>query len=183
MARQTKSDARDWLGLGIKSLGDAVVTTDSAGRITYMNAAAERLTGASAESARGRLLNQVLRLVDEGTGRPVELLISEEGIGEAAAMVRRPLLVEAGAGWRIRASLDPIREGETFVGAVLVLRDVSDRLEQEKEVRESVSRYRAFFDQSAEGIWRFELEEPVPVELPVDEQIERFYRDAFLAEC
>ena len=63
MARQTKSDARDWLRLGLESLGDAVVTTDGAGRITYLNPAAERLTGAGAESARGKLLNQVLRLV------------------------------------------------------------------------------------------------------------------------
>jgi len=191
MARQTKSDSRDWLRLGLESLGDAVVTTDGAGRITYLNAAAERLLGAAADSARGRLLNQVLRLIDEGTGRPVDLLISEEGIGEAAALVRRPLRVEGGAGWRVQASLDPIREpigegiqeGTAFAGAVLVLRDVSGRLEQEKEVRESVSRYRAFFDQSAEGIWRCEMEEPVPVELPVEEQIERFYRHAFLAEC
>jgi len=187
MARQTKTDARDWLRLGIESLGDAVLATDGAGRVTYLNAAAERLTGASAESARGRHLNQVLRLVDEGTGRPVELLISEEGIGEAAATVRRPLRVEGGAGWKVHASLDPIREpigeGTAFAGAVLVLRDVSDRLDQEKEARESVSRYRTFFDQSAEGIWRCEFEEPVPVELPPDEQIERFYRYAFLAEC
>jgi PAS domain S-box-containing protein len=185
MARQTKSDARDWLRLGLDNLGDAVVTTDGAGRITYLNPAAERLTGASAESARGRLLNQVLRLVDEGTGRPVELLISEEGIGEAAAMARRPLRVEGGegSGSRLQASLDPIREAGAFAGAVLVLRDVGDRLDQEKEVRESMSRYRTFFDQSPEGIWRCELEEPVPAELPVDEQVERFYRHAFLAEC
>src|SRR5687768_16858861 len=124
MARQTKSDARDWLRLGLENLGDAVVTTDGAGRITYLNPAAERLTGASAESARGRHLNQALRLVDEGTGRPVELLISEEGIGEAAATVRRPLRVEGAAGWLIQASLDPIREptgeGTAFAGAVLV---------------------------------------------------------------
>jgi len=55
--------------------------------------------------------------------------------------------------------------------------------DQDQEVRESLSRYRIFFELSAEGIWRCELEEPVPVELPAEEQIERFYRHAFLAEC
>ena len=55
--------------------------------------------------------------------------------------------------------------------------------DQDQEVRESLSRYRIFFELSAEGIWRCELEEPVPTELPVEEQIERFYRHAFLAEC
>ena len=184
MARQTKSDPRDWLRLALESAGDAVVTTDSAGRVTYLNPAAERLTGASADSARGRLLNQVLRLVDEGTGRPVELVISDEGLAEATATLSRPLRLE---GSQVQASLDPIRdpnrETGAFAGAVLVLRDVTDRLQKEKEVRESVSRYRTFFEQSAEGIWRCELEEPVPAELPAEEQIERFYRHAFLAEC
>jgi signal transduction histidine kinase len=54
---------------------------------------------------------------------------------------------------------------------------------QDQEVRESLARYRTFFELSAEGIWRCELEEPVPVELPAEEQIELFYRHAFLAEC
>ena len=43
--------------------------------------------------------------------------------------------------------------------------------------------YRVFVTQSSEAIWRIELDEPVPVNLTPDEQIERFYRDGFLAEC
>jgi len=55
--------------------------------------------------------------------------------------------------------------------------------EVERALRESEERYRAFIANSSEGIWRFELEEPVPTSLPEDEQIERFYRHAYLAEC
>ena len=43
--------------------------------------------------------------------------------------------------------------------------------------------YRSFIAISTEGIWRFELEQPIPVTLPVDEQIERLYQFAYLAEC
>ncbi|HEY8560989.1 MAG TPA: PAS domain S-box protein [Pyrinomonadaceae bacterium] len=43
--------------------------------------------------------------------------------------------------------------------------------------------YRVFVSQSSEGIWRMELEKPVAVDLPPDEQIELLYRDAYLAEC
>src|SRR5215208_1299417 len=64
---------------------------------------------------------------------------------------------------------------------------VAERTEQleerERSLRESEERYRSFIEHTTEGIWRFELEEPVPVDLPVDEQIERFYRHAYLAEC
>ena len=55
--------------------------------------------------------------------------------------------------------------------------------ENERRVRESEERYRSFIERSTEGIWRFELEEPVPIDLTPDEQIERFYRYGYLAEC
>src|SRR5215207_2927395 len=55
--------------------------------------------------------------------------------------------------------------------------------EIQRALRESEERYRAFIANSSEGIWRFELEEPVPTGLPEDEQIERCYRHGYLAEC
>jgi len=43
--------------------------------------------------------------------------------------------------------------------------------------------YRVFVTQSSEAIWRIELDAPISVELSADDQIELFYRNAFLAEC
>ncbi|MCG2715289.1 MAG: PAS domain S-box protein, partial [Candidatus Marinimicrobia bacterium] len=44
-------------------------------------------------------------------------------------------------------------------------------------------RYRAFMDNTDEGIWCFETAEPIPVNLPEDEIIRRIYAAGFLVEC
>jgi two-component system, cell cycle sensor histidine kinase and response regulator CckA len=50
-------------------------------------------------------------------------------------------------------------------------------------LRESEERYRAFISSSFDGMWRVELELPVPLRLSEEEQIERIFRDGYVAEC
>jgi PAS domain S-box-containing protein len=52
-----------------------------------------------------------------------------------------------------------------------------------KGLRQSEERYRAFIANSSEAIWRYEMEQPNPIDLPEDEQIERVFKYAYLAEC
>ena len=61
---------------------------------------------------------------------------------------------------------------------------VLDRAQEAAEnARRSQDRYQTLIHQTAEGIWRIELPEPVPINLPPEEQINRFYALAELAEC
>jgi len=58
-----------------------------------------------------------------------------------------------------------------------------ERVTALRRLKASYEDYRSFIAVSAEGIWRFELEQPIPVTLPVDDQIEHLYQFAYLAEC
>ena len=63
-------------------------------------------------------------------------------------------------------------------------RKVIDRAEKAAEAaRRSHDRYQTLIQQTAEGIWRIELPVPIPIDLPPDEQIDRFYALGELAEC
>jgi signal transduction histidine kinase/DNA-binding response OmpR family regulator len=73
------------------------------------------------------------------------------------------------------------RELLARVESMLLLTRV--RREAETAVRASEERYRAFIELTSEAVWRVELDEPVAVSLPADEQIDHFYRHVYLAEC
>ncbi|HTV52274.1 MAG TPA: EAL domain-containing protein [Steroidobacteraceae bacterium] len=128
----------------LQSIGDAVISTCSRGFIDYLNPAAERLTGWSAEDARNRPVTGVLRLVDEGTrapvADPVRRLLTQ---GDAAASTEQLLLVtRTGEEIAIEQTAAPIRGAEGRVlGAVIVFHDVT----QERRLRRALA-YQASHD-------------------------------------
>src|SRR5687767_15273660 len=62
----------EWLRVTLASIGDAVITTDADGRVTFLNAVAQSLTGWSQTDALGHLLTDVFKIVHEDTRQPVD---------------------------------------------------------------------------------------------------------------
>ncbi len=113
----------------LQSIGDAVITTDAQGKITYLNSAAERLTAWSLREASGLPLSHVFHVVDEVTRvlaqNPVERVLST---GEVAGFSNNVALISrSGTEYSIVDSAAPIkdREGDA-VGVVLVFHDVTE---------------------------------------------------------
>ncbi len=116
--------------LALNSLAEAIIATDERGRITFMNPAAERLTGSEAAQATGKLLEEIISLVDESDRRlladPVhQALVS----GAPVTLGRRALLLSRSTGGErsIELSASPVRnEAKEVVGAALLLHDVTE---------------------------------------------------------
>jgi diguanylate cyclase (GGDEF)-like protein/PAS domain S-box-containing protein len=112
----------------LNSIGDAVMSTDYDGRITFLNLVAERLTGWPREEAAGRPLQEVFQLVDAVTREPVSnpmlLAIRDNktvGLTPDCVLVRRDGVEAA-----IEDSVAPIHDRHGQVtGAVMVFHDVS----------------------------------------------------------
>jgi K+-sensing histidine kinase KdpD len=66
-AHLRSSQRREVLKVTLQSIGDAVITTDNEGRITYLSRVGESLTGWSHQDALGQPLDNVFKIVNEGT--------------------------------------------------------------------------------------------------------------------
>jgi len=120
--------AKERAQVTLQSIGDAVITTDSHGRIDYMNPVAESLTGWENREAQGQLISQVLTVVDEATREatesPVMRCLRE---GQMLGLTEHTVLVNRrGQEIAIQDSAAPIRDrAGNLIGAVMVFHDVS----------------------------------------------------------
>ena len=113
----------------LSSIGDGVVVTDTEGRVTYLNPAAEDLTGWDLAEAEGRKVDAVFRLVthDDGAPLPCPMIPAIQanrrvGLGIGAELLRRD-----GTRRAVEDAAAPVhdRAGEV-VGGVMVFHDVSE---------------------------------------------------------
>jgi len=121
--RLTGDDAQ----AALDSIGDAVLCTDLAGNVSYLNPMAERMTGWAAAEAYGRPLQEVLRIIDadsrETVRNPLAIAIARDApcaLGVNSLLIRRD-----GRETAIEDSAAPIHDRHGRVtGAVIVFHDV-----------------------------------------------------------
>ncbi len=129
---------REWFATALRSIGDAVVTTDDRGNVSFLNPVAEALTGWSTEEAAGRPLREVFNIVHETTrapaANPVDRVLRE---GVVVGLANHTILVaKDGTERAIDDSAAPIKTSAgLLVGVILVFRDVS--VERRKDARKA----------------------------------------------
>jgi diguanylate cyclase (GGDEF)-like protein/PAS domain S-box-containing protein len=147
----------------LQSIGDAVVTTDDAGNVEYLNPVAEQLTGWDRRDAQGRAIGEIIRLTDESSGKevdnPVLRCLAE---GRVVALGDNVMLTSRdGTPIAIQDSAAPIQDRNgVVIGAVMVFHDVS----QERQLHRKLA-YFASHDSLTGFINRREFEERLSVVL------------------
>jgi PAS domain S-box-containing protein len=143
--RQLKSN-RHWLHTTLNSIGDAVITTDLAGRINFMNPVAEALTGWTRDEAQSKPAQDVLVLVDDLTGEIAEDLMAQVlQSGQSIKLESTLRLISRDQTTvYIDANVTPIKDGgHEISGAVLVLKDVSDQRRTAVQLQEFAEQLQA----------------------------------------
>ena len=130
------------LHITLASIGDAVVTTDTSGRVTFLNPVAERLTGWPLAEAMGRELLEVMHLINERTGRAAEnpaARVLREGTVVGLAN-HTAIIARDGTRRPIEDSGAPITDehGRLF-GALMVFHDITERRAVERDLQRLAS--------------------------------------------
>lgn len=139
----------------LRSLGDAVISTDATGVVRFMNGVAEGLTGWSERDACGARLEEVFRIVHEQTREVVESPVAKVlregcivGLENDTVLIARDHTERP-----IEDSGAPIIEGTELVGVVLVFRDATGHRAYQRALRDSEQRFRAAIDAVQGVVW------------------------------
>jgi PAS domain S-box-containing protein len=139
-AEEELRQQREWFQVTLSSIGDAVVTTDTEGRVSFLNPVAEMMTGWKTGEAAGERLEKVFNIVNEETREPASNPVDRvlrEGIVVGLAN-HTALISKDGSERSIEDSAAPIRDaGGRISGAVMVFHDVTERRRAEKALKEA----------------------------------------------
>lgn len=149
-AERELRNQREWLRVTLNSIADAVLATDTDGRVTFLNPLAASLLGWEAAEAEGKLASEVVHLIHEQTGEeladPVAQVLGERrGV---ALSNHAALLTRDGQRVPVEDSAAPILDGAgQVIGVVAVFRDVSERRRAAEALSESLRRLKATQDE------------------------------------
>ena len=153
-------ERKNWLSTTLNSIGDAVITTDTEGDVTFMNPVAQTLTGCDEAAAIGKPLEDVFIIINEETREkaenPVTKVLCE---GRVIGLANHALLIaKDGTEIPIGDSGSPIidEKGE-ITGVVLVFRDVREKKQSEEALQKSEEKYRNILENIEEGYYEVDL--------------------------
>ncbi len=150
------------LAVTLRSIGDAVLTTDATGLVTLLNPLAETLTGWTNQEALGQPVDLVFRIISQATREPATVPVLETlTTGALTGLANHILMISRTGGERaIADSCSPIIDGEGLViGAVLVFRDVTDSYATQQVILDGAIFLQSILNTVADGVITFHADD------------------------
>jgi PAS domain S-box-containing protein len=177
-ARRARVNAHSLRGLS-EHTPDMYFVVDDAGRIMHWNPATAHFAGRSEDQVVGELLSSLVRSSEINAAltevRSTKRTRKLRGVSWPGRSLRLDCTIFP-AGEDCGVLMSPERESAGTATYEALCRC-------EEQLRRSEERSRAFIENTSEGIWRFETDEPIPISAPVAEQVRMMLAHIHLAEC
>lgn len=152
--------SRQWLNTTLTSIGDGVIATDEQGMVRFINPNAMEYTGFHHTAAIGKPLSEILSLIDENSGLPIDVLAVHRKEPQLDSKVGfAGLLIPAsGHPLPVEAKITSIQDGKGRVyGMVLIFRDVTQQRESVREIQRQANRAEALLQVASQLNAQLEL--------------------------
>jgi PAS domain S-box-containing protein len=148
------AENRERLAAILANIGDAVIATDTNGRVTFMNEVAESLTRSNQTEAAGKQIQELFNILDEESRSPAESPVARVLRGGEGSRRQALLVPNDGTEILIEDNSSPIKDdmGKP-AGVVLVFRDITQRKLAEQALRETEDRFRTMADTAPVMLW------------------------------
>jgi two-component system, sensor histidine kinase and response regulator len=154
---RTLRGRESWLAAVLGSIVDGVVTIGPDGHVSLLNRSATRMTGIGESDAVGRSFSDVIRVRDGDDARRLASQIQEMLAGGTMGCVPLACTLlgaydeEIPAECAVTSMCD---KAGRVTGAVVVIRDMSERVNAEQALVSTEQKYRLLFENSIEGVFR-----------------------------
>ena len=105
---------------------------------------------------------------------------SDDVVHEAFSLGARGFVVKIQAGNELLIAVETVLRGEQFLSKGLAAQDFTEIAEKPRDGKEA---YQLFVDETRDGIFCVEMDSPMPVDLPEEEQIQKIIRESYVADC
>src|SRR5437660_185852 len=164
----------------VEGVEEMIAVVDRDYRYVIANPAFLKYRGMTKEQVIGKRIPEVLdsKVFDES----VKEKLDECFKGKVVRYELRHKYAELGER-DLFISYFPIEGPDGISRAVCILQDITERKQAEEALWQSEDNYRMFVAQSSEGIFRQELDAPIPIDLPGEQLVHRILQDSYMAEC
>lgn len=154
-AERKLRESEEWLHVTLGSIGDAVIASDTAGKVTFINPIAAALTGWTPEEAYEQPVSQIFQIINDVTHvsaeNLVERVLSEKRIVELAN--HTVLVTRDGREVPIDDSAAPITDkAGQVIGVVIVFHDVTEKRRTEEALQQSQHQFATLIQNVESGV-------------------------------
>jgi PAS domain S-box-containing protein len=149
-------EQQQWFATTLRSIGDAIITTDTNQRVTFMNLSAEQLTGWSEAQAVGRSLPEICPIVYEESGEAIDEITEAMFHQPMSFTEDKPVLLitKDQRTVSVLVNFAPIQDETSWLGLVLVLQDNTERRAAEQKLAKAAEAQENLIEELQEAMAR-----------------------------
>lgn len=171
-------DSKDALQAITDTAEDSIFIKGTDLKYSFVNPAMERVLGMSASELIGKTAKDVF-----GEEEAKIIATVDNPVLEGQTVDARRTLEINGVERTFHTVQTPVLDADKNIKAICgIVRDITEHMRGEEKIRGAELRFRSLIEQTTDAIFCYDFNSPIPTDLPIDDQVERFY-DCKLAEC